>query len=93
MNHPMTSQISQKAVFPDFVAPEDPYRGQQALQTSLLNPKTPAQSDPTTVVNKTSGKPWRHEIRHEKMPSKKHGVWFNDKEYYQVVGVFCFMLF
>ena len=56
MDHPMASQISQKALFPDFTSPEDPYHGEEALRASLLNKKTPAQVDPVTVVNKSSGR-------------------------------------
>ncbi len=57
MNHPMTSQISYKAVFPDYVAPEDALRGEAALKTYsfIMNGHTPTQADPVIVVNKTSG--------------------------------------
>lgn len=86
MDHPLTSQISYKAVFPNYTAPEDSCRGEEALksQSCILTGKTPTQTDPIIVANKQSGKPWRHEIRYEKLPSQKQGLWYNDKELYHV---------
>lgn len=86
MEHPMTSQISYKAVFPSFTAPEDVNQGEAALHFSkyILNEQTPSQVDKTIVVNKFSGKPWRHEIRLQTLPTQKNGKWYNDKELYHV---------
>jgi len=86
MEHPMTSQISYKAVFPSFTAPEDENEGEVALHLSkfILNEQTPAQVDKTIVVNKFSGKPFRQEIRLQTLPTQKHGKWYNDKELYHV---------
>lgn len=56
MNHPLTSQISQKALFPDFVAPEDVHKGEEALNATILSGRTPKKFDPVTVVNKSSGR-------------------------------------
>jgi hypothetical protein len=87
LNHPLTSQISYKAVFPSYTAPEDACRGEHALKSpsAMLNGQTPAQASPTIVVNKISGKPWRHEVRFEALPSQQHGQWYPDKELYHVI--------
>ena len=86
MEHPLTSQISYKALFPNFTAPEDEKQGEIAVHLSkyILNDQTPAQVDNTIVVNKFSGKPFRHEIRFQTLPTQKNGKWYNDKELYHV---------
>ena len=83
-SHPLTSQISYKAVFPNFIAPEDVKQGDRALNAKpfVNNPQAPAQVEKTIVVNKQSGKPYRHEIKLITVPSKQSGLWYNDKEYY-----------
>lgn len=83
-SHPFTSQISYKAVFPNFIAPEDAKQGDKSLNAKpfVNNPQAPAQVEKTIVVNKQSGKPYRHEIKLISAPSKQSGVWYNDKEYY-----------
>jgi hypothetical protein len=88
-NHPLTSQISYKKVFPNFTAPENSTKGEQALTTSIAhNQFTPAQVDNTIVVNKISGKPYRHEIRYLNQPGQANGLWYYDKEYYHVNFIF-----
>lgn len=87
MQHPLASQISNKAVFPDYVAPEDPKRGENGLRstTKSISVETKAHPDPVIVVSKTAGNPWRHEIRYEPIPSQREGAWWGDKELYQVI--------
>lgn len=89
LNHPLTSQISLKALFPNFTSPEDPSQGDRALNAKSLHDKqTPAQVEHSIVVNKQSGKPWRHEIHYPPLPSQQPGLWYNDKEFYHVI-IFC----
>jgi hypothetical protein len=85
MSHPLTSQISYKRVFPNFTPPEDPKKGDAALNSVLTyNDYTPAQVDKTVVVKKISGMPYRHEIRYQTQPNQPNGLWYTDKDYYHV---------
>ncbi|CAF0732237.1 unnamed protein product [Brachionus calyciflorus] len=85
MEHPFTSQISYKALFPNFTAPEDSKRGEVALNSKVfLQKQTPAQVPPTIVNQKNSGMPWRHEIQYPSLPTQQAGVWYNDKELYHL---------
>jgi hypothetical protein len=82
-SHPLTSQISYKALFPNYIAPEDANKGDFALNAKpFINSQTPAQVEKTIVINKQSGKPYRHEIKLLNVPSRREGVWYNDQEYY-----------
>ena len=85
MEHPFTSQISYKALLPNFTAPEDAKRGDAAINSkSILQKQTPAQVPPTIVNQKNSGKAWRHEIQYPALPTQQAGVWYYDKELYHV---------
>ncbi|XP_069814870.1 sperm-associated microtubule inner protein 4 isoform X2 [Dendropsophus ebraccatus] len=55
--HPYHSHISKYAVFPSFAPSEGPSRC-----STPLPPKTPAIAYPTTILRKTKGYPYRHEI-------------------------------
>lgn len=84
MMHPLQSQISYKAVFPNYVAPEDPKQGDLPPH-SIISEQTPAQIDPTVIVKKVSGNPWRHELVKPTLPTQRVPATYADKEYYQVV--------
>ncbi|RNA40418.1 hypothetical protein BpHYR1_013636 [Brachionus plicatilis] len=85
MEHPFTSQISLKAIFPNFTAPEDAKRGQLALNSkTIINKQTPAQIPPTIVNQKNSGMAWRHEIQYPHLPTQQSGVWYYDNELYHL---------
>jgi hypothetical protein len=85
MNHPFTSQISYKALFPNFVPPEDGEKGELALKSpSLTNCNLPKQVENYQVMSKFSGQPYRHEIRYTALPSQQQGQLYYDKEYYHV---------
>lgn len=85
MEHPLTSQISYKALLPNFTAPEDAKRGDAAINSkSILQKQTPAQVPPTIVNQKNSGKAWRHEIQYPALPTQQAGVWYYDQELYHV---------
>lgn len=86
MEHPFTSQISLKAVFPNFTAPEDTKRGDLALNyKNSINKQTPAQVPKTIVNQKNSGKAWRHEVQNLQLPTQQPGVWYYDNELYHVI--------
>ena len=86
MQHPFTSHMSNSALFPNYTAPEDSKRGEQALRSTvhILDPQTPAQAEENIVVEKTHGFPWRHEIKTLTLPTQKKGVWYPDEHYYHV---------
>lgn len=91
MNHPFTSQISYKALFPNLVPPEDAEKGELALKSpSLTNGNLPKQVENYRVVSKFSGQPYRHEIRYTTLPSQQQGQLYYDKEYYHVRYNFSF---
>lgn len=87
MEHPLTSQISYKALFPSYTAPEDEKRGDVAVHQTkyIIHDQTPAQVDKTAVLSKFSGGPWRHEVRYQTLPTQKSGLWYYDKEYHHVI--------
>lgn len=94
MEHPLTSQISLKAVFPNFTAPEDTNCGDLALNSkNPINRQTPAQVPKTIVNQKNSGKPWRHEVQYLQLPTQQSGVWYYDNELYHVSFVILFVKF
>ena len=86
MQHPLYSQISNKAVFPDYIAPEDTKRGENIIRstTKSITVETKAAPEPMIVLSKQGGFPYRHELRIEQLPSQKAGAWWIDNEQYQV---------
>jgi hypothetical protein len=89
MSHPLTSQISYKALFPSFVPPEDVTRGDHALRLAgvnghILNSQAPSQPPPVQVVKKQSGNAYRHEIITQQLPTKRQGLHQPENEYYHV---------
>lgn len=84
MSHPLQSQISYKSLFPNFVSSEDPKRGQPAF-TGIIGEQAPAQIDKMELVKKTSGFPFRHEVRYNTLPTQRSAALYNDKELYQVM--------
>ena len=86
MQHPFYSQISNKAVFPDYIAPEDTKRGESLIRSNSksITVETKAAPEPMIVLSKQAGFPYRHELRLEQIPSQKQGAWWVDNEQYQV---------
>ena len=96
MQHPFYSQISNKAVFPDYIAPEDTKRGEKLIcsNTKSITAETKAAPEPMIVISKQAGFPYRHELRLEQMPSQKQGAWWIDNEQYQVIYIYlCTIVF
>uniref|UniRef100_A0A3Q2QRK9 Uncharacterized protein n=1 Tax=Fundulus heteroclitus TaxID=8078 RepID=A0A3Q2QRK9_FUNHE len=60
--HPYSSHISRFAMFPSFLSPDDPERGVRAASQTFLNPVIPNKAPDVTLLSKTIGGPYRHEI-------------------------------
>uniref|UniRef100_A0A3P8XS95 Uncharacterized protein n=1 Tax=Esox lucius TaxID=8010 RepID=A0A3P8XS95_ESOLU len=60
--HPYQSHISRFALFPTFRSPDDPDTGVRAASQRPLNPLVPASAPQVTVLRKTKGGPYRHEV-------------------------------
>ncbi|KAM4735252.1 sperm-associated microtubule inner protein 4 [Anableps anableps] len=72
--HPYSSHISRFAVFPSFLSPDDPERGVRAASQSFLNPLIPNKAPDITLLSKTIGGPYRHEILETPFKTKKVAV-------------------
>lgn len=86
MQHPFTSHMSYNALFPSYVAPEDPKRGEVMLKCNsmIYDVQTPSKVDDTVIAKKTRGFPWRQEIQQLQLPTQRRGTWYDDKQYYHV---------
>ncbi|XP_038125511.1 uncharacterized protein C7orf31 homolog [Cyprinodon tularosa] len=72
--HPYSSHISRFAVFPSFLSPDDLERGVRAASQSFINPLIPNKAPDVTVVSKTIGGPYRHEILENPTKTRKVAV-------------------
>uniref|UniRef100_UPI0037E76A9B sperm-associated microtubule inner protein 4 n=1 Tax=Semicossyphus pulcher TaxID=241346 RepID=UPI0037E76A9B len=72
--HPYSSHISQFAMFPSFRSPDDPETGVRAASKPFLNPLVPNRAPDVTLLSKTIGSPYRHEILASPMKTKKKAV-------------------
>ncbi|XP_041649247.1 uncharacterized protein C7orf31-like [Cheilinus undulatus] len=61
-HHPYSSHISQFAMFPSFCSPDDPETGVRATSKLFLNPLVPKRAPDATLLSKTKGGPYRHEV-------------------------------
>lgn len=86
MQHPFTSHMSYNALFPSYIAPEDPKRGEVMLKCNsmIYDVQTPSKVDDTIIAKKTHGFPWRQEIQQLQLPTQRKGIWYEDKQYYHV---------
>uniref|UniRef100_A0A8C9T2Z0 Uncharacterized protein n=1 Tax=Scleropages formosus TaxID=113540 RepID=A0A8C9T2Z0_SCLFO len=60
--HPFESHISRFALFPTFSSPDDADTGVRSTARSSLNPLIPTRAQDVTVLSKTKGAPFRHEV-------------------------------
>ncbi|XP_067456298.1 sperm-associated microtubule inner protein 4 [Thunnus thynnus] len=60
--HPYASHISRFAMFPSFHSPDDPDTGVRAASQPFLNPLIPTGAPDVTLLSKTIGGPYWHEI-------------------------------
>nr|XP_020468478.1 uncharacterized protein C7orf31 homolog isoform X2 [Monopterus albus] len=72
--HPYSSHISQFAMFPSFRSPDDPDTGVRAASQSFLNLHIPNSASNVTLLSKTIGGPYRHEILETPMKTRKKAV-------------------
>ncbi|XP_014326348.1 uncharacterized protein C7orf31 homolog [Xiphophorus maculatus] len=72
--HPYSSHISRFAMFPSFLSPDDPERGVRAASQRFTNPLIPNKPPDVTLLSKTIGGPYRHEILENPFKSRKMDV-------------------
>uniref|UniRef100_A0A667ZX12 Uncharacterized protein n=1 Tax=Myripristis murdjan TaxID=586833 RepID=A0A667ZX12_9TELE len=72
--HPYSSHIPRFAMFPSFHSPDDPETGVRAASQHVLNPLIPASAPEVTVLRKTIGDPYRHEILVKPMTTRRKAV-------------------
>uniref|UniRef100_A0A8C2XB57 Uncharacterized protein n=1 Tax=Cyclopterus lumpus TaxID=8103 RepID=A0A8C2XB57_CYCLU len=72
--HPYSSHISQFAMFPSFRSPDDHETGVRAASQHFLNPLIPNNAPDVTLLKKTIGGPYRHEVLETPMKNRKKAV-------------------
>ncbi|KAE8288710.1 putative protein C7orf31-like protein TISP74 [Larimichthys crocea] len=72
--HPYSSHISRFAIFPSFRSPDDPETGVRAASQPFLNPLIPNSAPDITLLSKTIGSPYRHEVLETPMKTRKKAV-------------------
>ncbi|KAI4887866.1 hypothetical protein NFI96_015085, partial [Prochilodus magdalenae] len=70
--HPYQSHISRCAIFPTVCCPDDPHTGKRAAAKLPLNPLLPASAPQVTLLNKTKGAPYRHELLDISMATRRN---------------------
>ncbi|XP_068425820.1 sperm-associated microtubule inner protein 4 [Clinocottus analis] len=73
--HPYSSHISQFAMFPSFRSPDDHETGVRAASQHFLNPLVPTKAPDVTLLSKTIGGPYRHEVLETPKNRKKGVTW------------------
>ncbi|XP_074508546.1 sperm-associated microtubule inner protein 4 [Sebastes fasciatus] len=72
--HPFSSHISQFAMFPSFRSPDDPETGVRAASQPFLNHLIPNSAPDVTLLSKTIGSAYRHEVLDTSMKTRKKAV-------------------
>ncbi|XP_068591594.1 sperm-associated microtubule inner protein 4 [Cebidichthys violaceus] len=72
--HPYSSHISQFALFPSFRSPDDQETGVRAASQCFVNPLIPNNVPDVTLLSKTIGGPYRHEVLETPMKTRKKAV-------------------
>ncbi|XP_075965790.1 sperm-associated microtubule inner protein 4 [Anarhichas minor] len=72
--HPYSSHISQFAMFPSFRSPDDQETGVRAASQHFINPLIPNNVPDVTLLSKTIGGPYRHEVLETPMKTRKKAV-------------------
>ncbi|KAL7393430.1 hypothetical protein ABVT39_010765 [Epinephelus coioides] len=72
--HPYSSHISKFAMFPSFHPPDDPDTGVRAASQTFLHPLVPNSAPDVTLLSKTIGSPYRHEVLRTPMKTRKKAV-------------------
>uniref|UniRef100_A0A3B5A5J7 Uncharacterized protein n=1 Tax=Stegastes partitus TaxID=144197 RepID=A0A3B5A5J7_9TELE len=83
--HPYSSHISRFAMFPSFRSPDDPETGVRAASRPFLNLIIPNGAPDVSLLSKTKGAPYRHEIIETPVKTKKKAVtWTGEHGFYDV---------
>uniref|UniRef100_A0A3Q3M2E9 Chromosome 16 C7orf31 homolog n=1 Tax=Mastacembelus armatus TaxID=205130 RepID=A0A3Q3M2E9_9TELE len=83
--HPQSSHICRFAMFPSFHSPDDPCSGVRAASQSFLNPSIPNSPADVTLLSKTIGGPYRHEMIETPMKTrKKAALWSGEHGFLDV---------
>ncbi|XP_008289284.1 uncharacterized protein C7orf31 [Stegastes partitus] len=81
--HPYSSHISRFAMFPSFRSPDDPETGVRAASRPFLNLIIPNGAPDVSLLSKTKGAPYRHEIIETPVKTKKKAVtWTGEHGFY-----------
>ncbi|KAM6936716.1 sperm-associated microtubule inner protein 4 [Lycodopsis pacificus] len=72
--HPYSSHISQFAMFPSFRSPDDQETGVRAASQHFISPLIPNNVPDVTLLSKTIGGPYRHEVLETPMKTRKKAV-------------------
>uniref|UniRef100_A0A671US54 Uncharacterized protein n=1 Tax=Sparus aurata TaxID=8175 RepID=A0A671US54_SPAAU len=75
--HPYSSHISKFAMFPSFRSPDDPETGVRAAFQPFLNPLIPNCAPDMTLLSKTMGAPYRHEVLDTPMATRTKAATWN----------------
>uniref|UniRef100_A0AAY5EM69 Uncharacterized protein n=1 Tax=Electrophorus electricus TaxID=8005 RepID=A0AAY5EM69_ELEEL len=70
--HPYQSHISRCAMFPTYRSPDDPDRGVRVACKLPLDPLLPAGAPHVTLLKKTKGAPYRHELLDVPMATRRN---------------------
>ncbi|KAM9310017.1 sperm-associated microtubule inner protein 4 [Pholidichthys leucotaenia] len=77
--HPYSSHMSRFAMFPSFQSPDDPETGVRATSQLFLNSLVPNSAPEVTLLSKTKGCSYRHEVIETPEKAKKKAVrWTGD---------------
>ncbi|XP_068179751.1 sperm-associated microtubule inner protein 4 [Antennarius striatus] len=83
--HPYSSHISQFAMFPSFQSPDDPQTGVRATSQPFLNALIPKSGPRVTLLSKTMGNPYRHEVLETKTSKEKKALlWTGEHSFFDV---------
>ncbi|XP_043825140.1 uncharacterized protein C7orf31 homolog [Dromiciops gliroides] len=88
VGHPYQTHISRCAMFPSFTSPKDMNTGLAASDQQPFPATMPTGSYETTVLRKTKGNPYRHEILDFPPDSRKKALhWPGQRMYYNIPKV------
>ncbi|GAA6083382.1 uncharacterized protein C7orf31 [Tachysurus ichikawai] len=81
--HPYQSHLSYCAMFPMFHCPDDPDTGVRAASKLPINPMLPANSPQGTLLSKSKGAPFRHELLKIPMETRRASATWPGQNGYQ----------
>ncbi|XP_047666965.1 uncharacterized protein C7orf31 [Tachysurus fulvidraco] len=81
--HPYQSHLSYCAMFPTFQCPDDPDTGVRAASKLPINPMLPATAPQVTLLSKSKGAPFRHELLKIPMETRRASATWPGQNGYQ----------